>query len=216
MSRSKMSSTTHLRPATGFTAERAGFGRPTQAGATRPNAYINVSNMAYRRHKCLRLPPTPPAPTPRSFTNFTEQICTHSAAVRRCTRWRSPCSPAVRKRQPHRVCSRRLYTNAYRRGGAMRRTMHSRSLVHAGHGDAGRRDRRNRSRDEGGARHAVGADHGVPGVLDERRLRARGERPLPGQERRQHPGQELHRLRAVVARLLGGRLRPDVRRRRPA
>ena len=44
-------------------------------------------------------------------------------------------------------------------------------------------------------------------------LRHAGNRPVPTQERGQHPGQELHRLRASLDRVLGDRLRPDVRRR---
>ena len=57
---------------------------------------------------------------------------------------------------------------------------------------------------------------GVPGVLHEPGFALVECGTLPRQEHRQHPVEELHRLRRLVARLLGVRLRADVRRRQPA
>ena len=54
---------------------------------------------------------------------------------------------------------------------------------------------------QGGARHDLGDDHRVHGVLHEPRLRDGRVRPVPGEEHGQHSVQELHRVRGVVARV---------------
>ena len=61
--------------------------------------------------------------------------------------------------------------------------------------------------------HRVGLDHRVARIFHEPRLRARRVRLLPGEKHRQHPLEELHRLRDLVPRLLRLRLGPDVRQR---
>ena len=63
--------------------------------------------------------------------------------------------------------------------------------------------------------HAVGRDHRMSRVLHERRLRPARIGALPGEERGQHPRQELHRVRGVIDRFLGGGIRADVRGRQP-
>ena len=56
---------------------------------------------------------------------------------------------------------------------------------------------------------------GLPGHVHAGRLRHRGNRPVPGQERQPHHDDELHGVRLRPVRLLGVRLRhPDGRRRR--
>ena len=66
---------------------------------------------------------------------------------------------------------------------------------------------------EGRHRHDVGADHGGARVLHEPGFCARRVGDVPVQEHRQHPLEELHRLRDLQPRLLPGGLGLDVRER---
>ena len=68
-----------------------------------------------------------------------------------------------------------------------------------------------RSEDRHG--HGVGPDHRVTRVFHEPGVRARRVRLLPGEEHRQHPVEELHRLRDFVPGLLRLRLGAHVRQR---
>ena len=61
--------------------------------------------------------------------------------------------------------------------------------------------------------HDLGPADGVAGLLHEPGLRPGRVRILPEQEHRQHPLEELHRLRHFLPGLLSLRLGPDVRKR---
>src|SRR5262249_27663471 len=83
-------------------------------------------------------------------------------------------------------------------------------------GDARRHRAAGRRAGPGGAEPGVGAAGRLPHLLHAGRLRPGGNGPDAGQERRPHDGHERDDLRPGGARLLGGRLRGDVRRLRHA